>query len=81
MASRSEISNEIMCTYFNEISLKRVQISTLSYILNYCKKDSHKAYNKQKGIELAMAKIEQKYENQRKEEIINHLELFLANKE
>ena len=35
----------------------------------------------QKGIELAMAKIEQKYENQRKEEIINHLELFLANKE
>ena len=66
MTSRAEILDEIMFYILERAKCEAGTDKYLEYVLNYCKKDYEQVYKKQKGIELTVDDIQQKYDNQRK---------------
>ena len=70
MKSRPEILDEIMFYILERAKCEEDTDKYLEHVLEYCKKDYHQAYKKQKGIELNMDEIQQIHDNQRKESLI-----------
>ena len=66
MKSKPEILDEILCYILERAKCEEDTDKYLEHVLDYCKKDYQQAYKKQKGIELTMDEIQQKYDNQRK---------------
>ena len=66
MTIRPEIFNEIMFYILERARCEEDTDKYLEHVLDYCKKDYQQTYKKQKGIELNMDEIQQKYDNQRK---------------
>ena len=66
MKNRPEILDEIMFYILERAKCEEDSDKYLEHVLDYCKKDYQQAYKKQKGIELTMDEIQQKYDNQRK---------------
>ncbi|WP_413678144.1 hypothetical protein [Prochlorococcus sp. MIT 0916] len=63
MKSTHEILDEIMFYIFERAKCEEDTYKYLEHVLDYCKKDYQQAYKKQKGVELTMNDIKQKYAN------------------
>ena len=66
MKSRPEILDENMFCILERTKCEENTDKYLEHVLDYYKKDYQQTYKKQKGVELTMDNIKQKYENKRK---------------
>ena len=63
MKRRPEILDEIMFYILERAQCAEGTDKYLDHVLDYCKQDYQKAYQKQNGLELTMDEIKHKYEN------------------
>ena len=66
MKCRPEILDEIMFYILERAKCEEDPDKYLEHVIDYCKKDYQLAYKRLNGYELTMDEINQKFENERK---------------